>query len=261
MENRGVEFVLNTNPIRNRDFSWDLSFNVTFNETKITNLQRFPDPNFAGINVSGISGGTGNRIGKFVVGEFPYTYYVFKQIYDKSGQPIEGLYEDINRDGKVDDADRYLYKKPAPDAMIGASTQFTYKKLTFSTAGHGMFGNYLYNNYFSNAGVIRAVKNPLNFIGNASRDFLATRFENNRYISDYYIENASFFRLDHITVDYNLGRLTRSLNNVRVGASVQNVFVTTNYRGLDPENASDTGVDNNIYPRPRTYSLNVNLDF
>lgn len=261
MENRGVEFSLNTNAIRTRNFSWDFGFNVTFNESKITNLLRYPDPNFKGIDVSAISGGTGNKIGKFIVGYEPYAFYVYKQIYDKLGKPIEGLYEDINRDGKVDENDRYLYKKPAPDALIGASTQFTYKKLTLSTAAHGSFGNYLYNNYLSNAGVIRTIKNPINFIGNASVNYLETGFVNNQYLSDYYIENASFFRLDHISVDYNFGRLGKSLSNVRAGASVQNVFVITKYRGLDPENSSDAGADNNIYPRPRTYSLSVNLDF
>lgn len=261
METRGIEFSLNTNPVRTRDFSWDLSFNVTLNEAKITKLLLYPDPNFKGINVSGISGGTGNSIGQFAVGYAPRTYYMYKQIYDKSGRPIEGLYEDINRDGKVDEADRYYSHKPAPDGLVGASTQFTYKKLSVSAAGHGLFGNYMYNNYFSNAGVIRSIKNPINFIGNASRDYQNTRFENNRYLSDYYLENASFFRLDHITFDYNLGRIVKNISNVRVGASVQNVFVVTKYKGLDPENAGDSGVDNNIYPRPRTYSLSVNLDF
>ena len=261
MENRGLEFTLNTNIVRSKDFSWDLNFNATFNETKITNLLQYPDPTFKGIDVSGISGGTGNTIGKFVVGQAPYSFFVYKQIYDKSNRPIDGLYEDVNRDGKVDDNDRYLYKKPAPDALIGASTQVSYKKLTLSSAAHGSFGNYLYNNYFSNAGVLRAVKNPLNFIGNATVNYLESGFVNNQYLTDYYIENASFFRLDHISVDYNLGRLTKSISNIRVGASVQNVLVITKYKGLDPENSSDSGIDNNIYPRPRTYSLSVNLDF
>ncbi|HEU4901298.1 MAG TPA: SusC/RagA family TonB-linked outer membrane protein, partial [Flavisolibacter sp.] len=261
MENRGFEFTLNANAIRSRNFSWDLNFNATINEVKITNLLQYPDPAFKGIDVSGISGGTGNTIGKFAIGSAPFSYFVYKQIYDKLGKPIEGLYEDTNRDGKVDDNDRYLYKKPAPDALIGASTQFTYKKLTLSTAGHGSFGNYLYNNYFSNTGVLKAIKNPLNFIGNATVNYLEAGFINNQYLSDYYIENASFFRLDHISLDYNLGRVSSSLSNVRVGASVQNVFVITKYKGLDPENSSDAGIDNNIYPRPRTYSLSVNLDF
>ncbi len=261
MENRGVEFTLNTNVVRNRNFSWDLNFNATVNETKITNLLQYPDPSFKGIDVSGIGGGTGNKIGKYIVGEAPYSFFVFKQIYDRLGKPIEGLYEDVNRDGVVDDNDRYLYKKPAPDALIGASTQFTYKKLTLSAAGHASLGNYLYNNYFSNAGVLNSIKNPLNFIGNATVNYLESGFLNNRYLTDYYIENASFFRLDHISVDYNLGRVTKNLSGVRIGASVQNVFVVTKYKGLDPENSNDTGTDNNIYPRPRTYSLSVNLDF
>lgn len=261
MENRGVEFTLNTNVVRNRNVSWDLNFNATVNETKITNLLQYPDPSFKGIDVSGIGGGTGNKIGKYIVGEAPYSFFVFKQIYDKLGKPIEGLYEDINRDGVVDDNDRYLYKKPAPDALIGASTQFTYKKLTLSAAGHASLGNYLYNNYFSNAGVLNSIKNPLNFIGNATVNYLESGFLNNRYLTDYYIENASFVRLDHISVEYNLGRVTRNLSGLRIGASVQNVFVITKYKGLDPENSNDAGTDNNIYPRPRTYSLSVNLDF
>jgi len=261
MENRGVEFAINANVIRSKNFSWDLNFNATVNETKITNLLQYPDPSFKGIDVSGISGGTGNKIGKFAIGEAPYSFFVFKQIYDKSGRPIEGLYEDINRDGQVDDNDRYLYKKPAPDALFGASTQFTYKKLTLSSAAHASVGNYLYNNYFSNAGVLNTIRNPLNFIGNASVNYLASGFQNNRYLSDYYIENASFLRLDHISLEYNLGRVTKNLSGVRVGASVQNVLVITKYKGLDPENSSDAGTDNNIYPRPRTYSLSVNLDF
>ncbi|HET7897980.1 MAG TPA: TonB-dependent receptor, partial [Flavisolibacter sp.] len=261
MENRGLEFTLNATPVRSKDFTWDLNFNATFNEVKITNLLAYPDPTFKGIDVSNISGGTGNTIGKFAVGEAPYSFFVYKQIYDKAGKPIEGLYEDINRDGQVDDNDRYLYKKPAPDALIGASTQFSYKRLSLSTAGHGSFGNYLYNNYFSNAGVLNAIKNPLNFIGNATVNYLESRFQNNRYLSDYYIDNASFFRLDHITAEYSLGRVSKGISNVRIGGSVQNVFVITKYKGLDPESSSDAGLDNNIYPRPRTYSLSVNLDF
>jgi iron complex outermembrane receptor protein len=261
MENRGLEFTLNANVIRGKDFNWDLNFNATVSESKITNLLQYPDPGFKGIDVSGISGGTGNRIGKFAVGEAPYSFFVYKQIYDKTGKPIEGLYEDINRDGAVDDNDRYLNKKPAPDALLGASTQFSYKRLSLSTAGHASLGNYLYNNYFSNAGVLNAIKNPLNFIGNATVNYLESGFLNNRYLSDYYIENASFFRLDHITADYNFGRIAKNISNLRIGASVQNVVVITKYKGLDPENSGDAGTDNNIYPRPRTYSLSVNLDF
>ena len=124
-----------------------------------------------------------------------------------------------------------------------------------------MVDNYLYNNYNSNNGVLRAVKNPINFIGNVSSNYLETGFTNNRYLSDYYIENASFFRLDNINLGYNFGNILRNKTTLRVSASVQNVFVITKYSGADPESSNSTGVDNNIYPRPRIYSIDAKLDF
>lgn len=145
--------------------------------------------------------------------------------------------------------------------MLGLNTQVTYKDFSIGIAGHGSFGNYLYNNFFSNNGVLRSIKNPINFIGNASVDYLNTRFVNNQYLSDYYIENASFFRLDNINLGYNVGRVFNDKASLRVAASIQNVFVISKYKGLDPENAGDGGVDNNIYPRPRIFSLGFNFDF
>jgi iron complex outermembrane receptor protein len=262
MENKGIEFTLNTTPVKTQDLSWDFGFNITYNESKITNLLKQSDPNFRGIDVGGISGGTGNNIGKFAVGYSPYIFNVYKQVYDKSGgQPIEGLYEDINRDGKVDDADRYLYKKPAPDVLLGVNTQLNYKQFSLGLALHGSFGNYLYNNYNSNTGVLRAIKNPLSFVGNASVNYLDAKFVNNQYLSDYYIENASFVRLDNINLGYNAGKIFHDKTSLRVAVSVQNVFVITKYKGLDPENSGDAGIDNNIYPRPRVVSLGLNFDF
>jgi len=262
MTNKGVEFTLNTTPVKTNDLTWDFGFNITYNESKITNLLRQSDPNFKGIDVGGISGGTGNNIGKFAVGYSPYIFNVYKQIYDqKTGKPIEGLYEDINRDGKVDDADRYLYKKPAPDVLLGINTQVAYKQFSIGLAMHGSFGNYLYNNYNSNNGVLRAIKNPLSFIGNAGVNYLDTKFSNNQYLSDYYIENASFLRLDNINLGYNAGRIFHNKTALRVTVSIQNVFVITKYKGLDPENSGDAGIDNTIYPRPRIFSLGLNFDF
>ncbi len=262
LENKGVELTINTTPVRTSDISWELGFNYTYNKTKITNLLKQNDPNFKGIDVSGIGGGTGNNIGKFAVGYAPYTFNVYKQIYDKTtGRPIEGLYEDINRDGIVNNDDRYFYKKPAPDVLLGVNTQVSYKEFTLGLAAHGSFGNYLYNNVASGSGVIRAIQNPLNFIGNGNIDFLATGFNNNQMLSDYYIENASFFRLDNINFGYNVGRVLKNKANLRLTATAQNVFVITKYKGLDPESASDSGVDGNIYPRPRIFSAGVNLDF
>ena len=262
IENKGVEFTLNTVPIRNADLTWEFGFNYTYNKTRITNLLKQSDPNFKGIDVSGIGGGTGNNIGKFAVGYAPYIFNVYKQVYDKAtGAPIEGLYEDLNRDGQVNNDDRYFYKKPAPDVLLGINSQVQYRKFTAGIAAHGSFGNYLYNNFNSGSGVIRSLKNPLNFIGNAGRNFLETRFDNNQMLTDYYIENASFLRLDNINFGYNVGRVLRDKANLRLTATAQNVFVITKYSGLDPENASDSGVDGNIYPRPRVFSLGLNFDF
>lgn len=262
IENKGVEFTLNTVPVKQKDLQWDFGFNVTYNKSEITNLLKQQDANFKGIDVSGISGGTGNNIGKFAVGYSPYVFNVYKQIYDKAtGKPVESLYDDLNRDGKIDESDRYYYKKPAPDVLLGINTQVVYKQFSFGIAAHGSFGGYLYNNYNSNNGVLRAIKNPINFIGNASRNYLATNFQNNQYLSDYYIENASFLRLDNINLGFNAGKVFHKHANMRVAASIQNVFVITKYSGLDPENANSSGVDNNIYPRPRVFSLGLNFDF
>src|SRR5205814_395292 len=214
--------------------------------SKITNLLKNQDPNFKGIEVGGISGGTGNNIERHVVGYSPYTFFVFKQVYDQTtGKPIEGLYEDLNRDGVINQSDRYLYKKPAPDMLYGINTQFSYKRLTVGLAAHGTVGNYAYNNYFSNSGVLRAIRNPLNFISNVSRNYLDTKFSNNQYVSDYYIENASFFRMDNINFGYNVGKIFNNKTSLLVSATVQNVFVITNYKGLDPEISSSEQIDNN----------------
>ncbi|HMT97689.1 MAG TPA: SusC/RagA family protein, partial [Ferruginibacter sp.] len=126
---------------------------------------------------------------------------------------------------------------------------------------HGMLGNYLYNNFYSENGVLRNILNPVLYVGNASVNYLETHFSNNRYLSNYYIENASFFKLDNINLGYNFGKVLNNKTNLRVNASVQNVFVITKYNGADPENASSSGVDNNIYPRPRIFSIGANLDF
>ncbi len=262
MENKGVEITINTTPVKTKDIVWDFGFNYTYNKTEITNLLKQPDPNFKGIDVSGISGGTGNNIGKFAIGYAPYTYFVFKQVYDNTtNKPIDGLYEDLNRDGSLDDADRYLYKNPSPDVLLGINTQVSYKKFSLGLAGHGAFGNYLYNNFASGRGSIRNIKDPQIFLQNASASYRETGFSNNRYLSDYYIENASYFRLDNINLGYNFGKVWNNKATLRITASIQNVFVINKYSGLDPENACSCGVDNTIYPRPRVYSLGANIDF
>ena len=262
IENKGVEFTINTTPVKNDKFQWDFGFNATYNQTIITNLLKVQDVAFKGIEVGGISGGTGNNISKHVVGYSPNTFFVYKQIYDNAtGRPIEGLYEDLNRDGKIDENDRYLHKKPAADVLFGINTQASYKNWSLGLAAHGSFANYIYNNYNSRTGVLNNILNGSVLVSNASSDYLNTGFINQQFLSDYYIENASFFRLDNINLGYNMGKVFRNTATLRVSASIQNVFVITKYSGLDPENSNGAGIDNTIYPRPRMFSLGANLDF
>lgn len=261
IDNKGFEFTLNTTPVKSKNFSWDFGFNVGYNKNTITNLLKNPNPNFQGITINGIGGGTGNTIGINAIGYAPSAFFVRKQIYDQNGKPLEGLYEDLNRDGQINASDFYIYKKPSPDFLVGLNTQFFYKKISLSIAAHGMEGNYLYNNYFSGNGALNSIKSPLSIVGNASVNYLDTRFANSQYLSDYYIENASFLRIDNINFGYNIGKVLKNKASMRISASIQNVAVITKYRGLDPENSNDSGVDGNIYPRPRVYSFGLNFDF
>lgn len=257
--NKGIEFSINTVPVKNKNLTWDLGFNVTHNNAEITSLYNSDAPGYKGIQVGGISGGTGNNIMIHTVGYAPFTFYPNRQVYTADGKPIEGLYDDVDRNGIVDDGDRVYYKDPNADLMFGFNTGITYKKFTASLAGHGMIGNYLYNNYNSNNAVLRNINNPVRYIGNAGVNYLETRFTNNRYLSDYYIENASFFRLDNINFGYDLGMVINKKARLRLNANIQNVFVITKYSGADPENTG--GIDNNIYPRPRIFTIGANLDF
>lgn len=257
IENKGFEFTLTASPVRNKDFTWDLSYNFTYNESEITNLSKIKDPNAIGNLVGGISGGVGNTIQIHTVGYAPYTFYVYKQVYDQTGKPIEGLYVDLNKDGVSDDKDKYRYKNPQPKYFMGLSSQFGYKEWSLSFAARASFDNYMYNNFNSTSGVYQNFGFP-NYLGNVSSDVLTTQFATPRLWSDYYIENASYLRMDNINLGYNVGRIGKS-TNLRVSANVQNLFVITKYSGLDPEIPS--GIDNNFYPRPRTYSLGFNLDF
>ena len=261
INSEGVEVTLNLVPIRSKNVTWDINMNYTYNKATITNLLRNPDPKFKGQEVTGIGGGTGNTIGIHSVGFAPNSFYMLKQIYDQNGKPIEGLFEDTNRDGLINNDDRQISQKPAADVLLGFSTSLSIKKFSFGIAGHGMLGNYLYNNVNSNNATMRSIKNPVQFIGNATRDLLTTNFNNNWYLSDYYLDNASFFRIDNVNFGYEAGRVFNDKATLRVNASIQNVFMITKYGGLDPENAGDGGVDGNIYPRPRVYSIGFNLDF
>jgi iron complex outermembrane receptor protein len=182
---------------------------------------------------------------------------VYKQVYDANDKPIEGLYEDINRDGVINENDLYRYKSPDPQVFMGLNSQVNFGRWNAGFVSRISIGNYNYNNFQSNNGVFRAVINPLGWLGNASSNYLETGFTNNQYFSDYYVQNASFFRMDNINVGYDAGEVFKNAR-LRITANVQNAFVITKYDGLDPE--INGGIDNLIYPRPRIYAVGFNLD-
>lgn len=262
MENKGVEILVNTNPIRKKNLNVDFGFNVTYNENKITNLTAVPDPNYPGNKFGGISGGTGNSI---LINSVDYrrgSFFAYKQIYDAAGKPIDGLFEDINRDGIINDKDLYRYKGVDPLLLLGFSSSVTYKKWNAGFVIRANVGNYMYNNINSSRGTAREILNPLGYLANGAADVINSGikgFATDYYLSDYYIENASFLRMDNLNAGYNAGKVFNSKANLRIMASVQNVFIITKYTGVDPE--IHGGIDNNFYPRPRTISIGANLDF
>ncbi|MCC8410672.1 TonB-dependent receptor [Mucilaginibacter sp. UR6-1] len=259
IENKGVEFSINASPVKSKNVSWDLGFNLTYNNTRITNLTAVNNPTYPGDQVGGISGGTGNTVQINSVGYRPYTFYLYRQVYDESGKPKEGIYEDLNGDNIINEKDLYRVKAAMPNFILGFSTQVNYKKWSLSTVLRSNLGNYVYNNTKANVGVTRGILNPAGYLGNASTEIFKSGFDNNQYLSDYYLENASFLRMDNVGIGYNAGKIFGNKVGLRVNANCQNVFLITNYTGLDPEISS--GIDNNFYPRPRTFVLGVNLDF
>jgi iron complex outermembrane receptor protein len=252
---RGVEFTVGADIFTSEDFNWNANYNVSFNRTEIDQLAEGQD-----IEVGGIAGGTGSRIQLHREGFAPYSFSVYKQLYDVSGDPIEGAYADINQDGIINSSDRYLYKKPAADVLMGFQSNMTYKSFDLSFNLRASLGNYNYNNVNSN----RANYNNLQAttaLGNIPVSVLESNFNETStvLISDYFMENASFLKMDNLTFGYTLRSSEGNLKSIRFWGGVQNVFTVTNYSGLDPEVFG--GIDNTIYPRPRTFLLGANVKF
>lgn len=263
LNNRGLEANVNVVAIDTKDIQWDLGFNVTYNKTKITKMSLNDGANstYIGARVGGISGGTGSNIQIHSVGYAPFAFYVYKQIYDEeTGKPIEGAYVDLNGDGTINEEDLYRYKKAEPDVYMGFNTNFRYKEWSLGTSLRTSLGNYMYNNINSNAGNYSQVLNPNDYIQNTVKDIYNTNFYNQNLFSDYYVQNASFLKMDYITLGYDFKKI---LNNPKIGLranfTVQNVFTITKYDGVDPEIGG--GIDNNYYPSPRTFVLGLNLNF
>lgn len=259
LSNQGFEFNLNGVPVSNDDWHWDVNINLSYNKNKIIKLIRNKDPNYVGVLTGSISGGTGSTIQIHSEGHPSNAFYVYRQVYNRDGKPIEGVYADLNHDGIINQLDLYRYKSPAPKCLAGFSSYLTYKNWDLNIAGRFSFGNYVYNNVQSNQALYTRLYDNTGFYSNLPSSVTKANFQEAQYFSDYYVQNASFMKLDNITLGYNFKKLWNNRLDLRVYALMQNVFTITRYKGLDPEIFS--GIDNNLYPRPRTFLLGVNLGF
>ncbi|WP_418636239.1 SusC/RagA family TonB-linked outer membrane protein [Winogradskyella sp.] len=256
MENRGVEFELNVIPVRTDDWEWSISYNLAINDNEITNL---PFDQATG----GISGGNGNNVQIQTEGEAPYSFYVFQQVYDTAGKPIEGAFVDRNGDNVINDEDKYIYKDPYADVIMGLNTNLSYKKWDLAIVTRANIGNYAYNDVSAGNSYLNGiVQSTNNYLTNIHSSYLENGFvsqsNENTFLSSHYIEEASFFKIDNITLGYTLDNAIKDVS-LRFYGSVQNVATITDYKGLDPEITG--GIDSNFYPRPRSFVFGVNVDF
>nr|WP_319397774.1 TonB-dependent receptor [uncultured Carboxylicivirga sp.] len=256
VDSKGVEFVLNAVPVDNADWTWNLSFNATWQDQKVTNLSLNPAAGITSVPI-------GTTIDSYYLqilteGYAPYMFNVYHQLYDEAGKPIEGAYADINGDGVIDSNDLYHYQSPMPDFMFGLSTSVRYKKWNLSTSLRSYLNNYVYNGMAMNTGAFNTVSYNSAQLNNLNASYLETGFQSRQYLSDHYVENASFIRMDNLSLSYDFGRI-RDMFNLSVTGLVQNVFTITKYTGIDPEIYN--GVDLDFYPRPRVFSLSLGLTF
>jgi len=252
MENKGIELGLTVTPIRNieKNIRWSFNYNIAYNENKIT---RMPDDQPTG----GISGGTGNRVQLHREGETPYSFFVYQQVYDAQGNPVENAFVDRNGNGKIDEGDRYLYKSPFAPITMGFGTDLNYKNWDLNITTRANIGNYVYNNTQSRLDQFGEITANSGFLRNIKANSNFQRHNDQSWLSDYYLENASFFKLDNITLGYTFPHTDKMY--IRLYGTVQNVLTITKYSGLDPEVYG--GIDNNFYPRPQTYLLGLNVNF
>jgi TonB-linked SusC/RagA family outer membrane protein len=264
LENKGVEININATPIVTKDFSWDIGVNATWSKSKITKLTAIFNPDYVGVPTGGISMGTGNNIQIHSVGYAPNTFYVYEQVYDEYGNPVQDAFIDQNKDGIIDDKDLVLKHKSRPDVFFGFNMLFRYKNWDFGFNAHGSIGNWVFNDYnsarcsadytFSNGQTVRNIPEFVVKTSKFRNPITVTQAK-----SDLFLENASFLKVDNITLGYSFKKLFNSKLGGRVSFTAQNPFVITKYSGLDPEVSS--GIDNNAWPRPRIFVLGLNLNY
>lgn len=260
LNTQGLEFGINAQIFDaqgDKDkFDWNVNYNVTFIEQEIEELAGGQD-----IDTGGIAGGTGGTIQRLSEGFPPNAFYVYSQVYDENGRPIEGAYADLNGDNQITEEDRYLFRDPNADLLMGLQSSMSYKNFDLSFNMRASFGNYLYNNYnSSNAQLNRAVIID-GVLNNLPTSVLDTNFQvtENVQLSDYFIEDASFLRMDNIQLGYTFTDIGNNNSTLRLSGTVQNAFIISEYSGLDPEIFG--GIDNTIYPRARTFLFGMNFSF
>ncbi len=258
LENNGLEFSVNGIVVSKQDMNWELGFNLAYNKNEVTRLTNYDDPDYKGVEVGGISGvGVGNYIQINAVGHSLNTFYVYQQVYDTDGKPIEGLYVDRNNDGQITLDDKYYYKDPAPTVSMGFSSKFNYKNWDLGFSGRISLGNYVYNNVIVGARYQELTVNE--YLTNMPSEIKYSQFETAQQYSDYFVKDASFLRMDNISLGYTFNKIIHDKVNLRLYSTVQNVFVITDYKGLDPEIPS--GIDNDVYPRPRIFTFGLSANF
>ena len=261
LRTRGIELNLNSDIVKTNNFTWNVNFNTNYQKREIT-ATATDGTDAPGINTGDISGGVGNTIQMQTTGYAPYSFYTYEQVYGTDGKPLEGVYVDRNGDGVINSKDMYHYKKPYADFIFGFMSNMSYKKWDFSMSWRASLGNYNYNNVDSSNGYLAKSISQLTPLNNINPSFFSSGFVNegnNRYFSDYYIQNASFIKLDNVSVGYNFSQPFGKNTTAKLSLGVQNALTITKYKGLDPEVFG--GIDNMIYPRARMYVVGCNVNF
>ncbi len=287
MSNKGIELNLNIGLIQEKDLNLSVSANLAYNQNRVSKLSLIEDTSSVGIQVGGIAGGIGNTVQIHSLNNPTFSFLLYEQLYDQSDLPIqvgEQASIDINNDGIIDDTDKwqtihafndrdgdgiispndkYIINKPIPDLLIGGAINLNYKNWYSSISFRSEIGGYIYNNIHSNTATYQSINGTQEFLNNISSLYYESEVQNisdYQLQSDYYLEKANFFRVDFFNIGYNIGDfLDNKVKNLDISISVQNLFLLTKYSGLDPEIGG--GIDNNIYPRPRIFSLNLNFNF
>ena len=254
---KGIEFSIGADILKSeKGFNWNANFNTTFIKTEIKNLALGQDQ-----LVGGLGNGAGSTAQIHREGYTPYSFYVYKQIYNENGKPIEGAYADLNGDNIINDSDLYIHHNGIPTVTMGFASNMNYKNIDLSFNMRASIGNYVYNAANSTRAQYNLLKNS-SVVSNLPTSVLDSNFQSNEdvLLSDYYIENGSFLKMDNITLGYTFENIFKGRSSIRLSTSVQNVFTITKYSGLDPE-VFDNGIDNSITPRPRTFLIGANMKF